>query len=71
MKGSRGFNQIFGYISGNNSKKEKISITTPVMNELAHGNVTSEFVMASHYSRDSLPEPDNANIKLKKGSVPR
>jgi len=66
MKGSRGFNQIFGYISGNNAKKEKISMTTPVMNELAHGKVTTEFVMPSHYSRESLPEPDNTNIQLKK-----
>lgn len=31
-----GFNQIFDYISGNNSKWEKIAMTVPVFNELSN-----------------------------------
>ncbi|MGV8906833.1 MAG: SOUL family heme-binding protein [Acetobacterium sp.] len=66
IKESKGFSQIFDYISGNNSKDEKISMTVPVINELQAGGVTTEFVMPHKYSRESLPDPSNNRIKIKK-----
>ncbi len=61
-----GFNQIFNYISGNNGSKEKISMTTPVFNELENGKFTTEFVMPGKYREQSPPMPDNERIALKK-----
>jgi len=66
MKETNGFGQIFDYISGGNSKKEKIDMTVPVINELETGKVTTEFVMPHHFSMESLPNPDNSRIKIKK-----
>lgn len=34
LEGSSGFRQIFDYISGNNEDQTKISMTTPVFNEM-------------------------------------
>lgn len=63
---TNGFNQIFAYISGNNASKEKISMTTPVINELQKGNVSTEFVMPVKYAKEGPPKPDNEKIKIKK-----
>ena len=61
-----GFGVIFDYINGNNSKEEKISMTVPVINELETGSVTTEFVMPRKYSKESLPDPVNPSIKIKR-----
>lgn len=66
VRDTTGFSQIFEYISGKNSKKEKISMTVPVINELVAGHVTTEFVMPDKYSKESLPDPDNPRIKINK-----
>ncbi len=49
-----GFNQIFNYISGNNVSNEKISMTTPVLNELEQGQFTTEFVLPSKSTFNQL-----------------
>ena len=59
-----GFTTIFNYISGDNEKKEKISMTTPVINEM-EDQTTTEFVMPKKYSREDLPEPKNRNVEIK------
>lgn len=59
-----GFSTIFNYISGDNEKKEKISMTTPVINEMDEVS-TTEFVMPKKYSKEELPVPRNQNVKLK------
>ena len=41
-------------------------MTTPVINELKPGGVTTEFVMPSKYAKDPPPEPGNPEIKIKK-----
>lgn len=61
-----GFNQIFDYISGNNSKREKIAMTVPVFNELGTGISITAFVLPGKYSSESPPEPGNSRIKIKK-----
>ena len=66
LEGSSGFSQIFDYISGNNEDQKKISMTTPVFNELGKEKVSTEFVMPTNYSEDTLPKPANPRVKIKK-----
>lgn len=61
-----GFGSIFQYISGDNESKEKISMTTPVFNELKEDGVTTEFVMPGHFNASTLPKPKNKNLSVKK-----
>lgn len=63
---ANGFGSIFQYISGDNENKEKISMTTPVINELKEDGVTTEFVMPRHYNASTLPKPENKNLSIKK-----
>lgn len=63
---AEGFNKIFSYISGSNKEEEKISMTTPVINELKEGSVTTEFVLPSKYIQEVIPEPRDGGIKIKK-----
>ena len=66
LEGSSGFSQIFDYISGNNEEKKKISMTTPVFNEMGNEKVSTEFVMPTNYTEDTLPKPANPKVKIKK-----
>ncbi|MGB4588621.1 MAG: heme-binding protein [Clostridiaceae bacterium] len=61
-----GFGSIFQYISGDNENREKISMTTPVINELNEEGVTTEFVMPRRYNASTLPKPENKNLSIKK-----
>lgn len=64
-QGSGGFSQIFQYISGSNETSEKISMTTPVLNEIAPGQSTTEFVMPASYNEKTLPEPSDPSIRIR------
>lgn len=66
LEGSNGFRQIFDYISGNNEDQKKISMTTPVINEMRKESVSTEFVMPSTFTEDTLPAPANPKVKIKK-----
>lgn len=66
LEATRGFNQIFDYISGNNEERQKISMTTPVINELRTDAISTEFVMPAAYSLQTPPKPGNANVQLKR-----
>lgn len=61
---NNGFSTIFNYISGDNEKREKISMTTPVINEM-EDEVTTEFVMPKKFKKEDLPQPKNKNVILK------
>jgi len=77
--GNEGFRRLAGYIFGNNRKKEKISMTSPVSQEASEkiamtAPVTQEskggmwritFLMPSEYSLETLPEPLNPNVVLR------
>jgi hypothetical protein len=81
--GNVGFRRLYDYISGNNQKKESISMTAPVTQEARSEKlsmtapVTQEkagkkwritFVMPSQYTMETLPEPLDFNVRLKKES---
>ena len=81
--GNVGFRRLYDYISGNNQKKESISMTAPVTQEARSEKismtapVTQEkvgrkwritFMMPSQYTMETLPEPLDLNVKLKKES---
>lgn len=66
------FNILFDYISGANRLKRKIEMTAPVVSirrtedtgpGVPSGNLFT-FVMPSAYGLDTIPEPDNAEVKL-------
>jgi hypothetical protein len=78
--GNEGFRRLFGYISGNNRKKqsismtapvtqektaEKIAMTAPVTQEKVGGKFRITFMMPSEYTLDTLPEPLDSRVALK------
>ena len=65
IENTSGFGTIFQYIGGNNENREKISMTTPVINELHEEGSTTEFVMPSKYDNSTLPKPSNEKVKIK------
>lgn len=64
-EGFGGFSQIFQYISGSNETREKISMTTPVLNEMTPAHATTEFVMPASYSSQTLPQPADPDIRIR------
>jgi hypothetical protein len=64
LRGYSGFNEAFNYISGNNEDRSKISMTTPVLNDL-DGKLTTAFVMPKEYKLEDLPKPTSRNLSLR------
>jgi hypothetical protein len=78
--GNEGFRRLVSYISGNNnargkiamtapvaqSRGEKIAMTAPVSQASAGEEWVISFVMPSDYTLDSLPQPRDSRIELKK-----
>ena len=79
--GSTAFNRLGGYIFGNNKKRQEIAMTTPVVREEASEEIamtvpvlqersgrswTMTFVMPAEYSLETLPEPLDPAVKLRK-----
>jgi hypothetical protein len=78
--GNMAFRRLFDYISGNNRKREsismtapvnqksrseKISMTAPVNQYQSEGRFIVSFVMPSKYTLESLPEPQDSNVALR------
>ena len=62
---SSSFRMIANYIFGGNSANEKISMTSPVVMK-PYDNHEMAFIMPDHYSLNSLPIPNNSQIKISK-----
>ena len=62
--GDRAFPALAGYISGDNSQDQKISMTTPVYQEVAEGSQVISFMMPTKWSLDTLPKPSDSGITL-------
>lgn len=76
--GNEAFRIVAGYIFGDNKKKQKIAMTTPVIQEESEPiamttpvifedetkNRTFSFVMPSKYTLETLPEPIDSRVKI-------
>ncbi len=78
--GNEGFRLLYGYISGDNKKKqsismtasvgqeagsEKIAMTAPVKQEKKDNQWRITFLMPAEYTLETLPEPNDNRVKLK------
>lgn len=57
----KGFGILAGYIFGGNTKKENISMTSPVTMELGDSS-KMKFMVPKGYTMNSLPEPNDKRI---------
>ena len=62
---SSSFKMIANYIFGGNATNEEISMTSPVVMK-PYDNHEMAFIMPGHYSLNSLPKPNNSQIKISK-----
>jgi len=77
--GNEGFRRLYGYISGDNQKKQSISMTAPVRQEAGSEKIAMTapvgqekkddrwritFMMPTEYSLEMLPEPTDPRVKL-------
>lgn len=63
---TKGFNQVFSYINGNNADNEKIPMTVPVMNNLNEDHKTTEFVIPYQFTKNGPPHPTDSQVVLHK-----
>ncbi|CAB1059275.1 hypothetical protein D1BOALGB6SA_4037 [Olavius sp. associated proteobacterium Delta 1] len=78
--GNEGFRRLYGYISGDNKKKQSISMTAPVGQEAGSEKIAMTapvkqekkdnqwritFLMPAEYTLETLPEPNDTRVKLK------
>ena len=77
--GNEGFRRLYGYISGDNQKKQSISMTAPVGQEAGSEKFAMTapvgqekkgnrwritFLMPAEYTMETLPEPTDTRVKL-------
>lgn len=65
LSGYNGFDHLFGYISGNNENKQKISMTVPVINEISSQSMSMEFVVPKQLSDSQIPKPSDPLLMMK------
>jgi hypothetical protein len=58
-----GFRTLAGYIFGGNEREESIAMTSPVVMEFGDKS-KMKFMVPSGYAMDSLPKPNNKNIRF-------
>ncbi|MEI6215606.1 MAG: heme-binding protein [Desulfuromonadales bacterium] len=78
--GNKAFRPLFRYISGDNKSRdkiamtapvaqeqngEKISMTAPVSQQSIQGKWAVSFMMPASYTIETLPTPDDPNVKLR------
>jgi hypothetical protein len=62
--GYSGFNDLFGYISGNNKQGNTMKMTVPVINQVSEKKLTMEFVIPEKFY-ENTPEPSSSYLQLK------
>ena len=62
---NKGFGSLFNYISSDNKENEKISMTSPVIQDESNGNKKMAFIVPGKFG-ENIPEPNNPNLKIKK-----
>ncbi len=63
-----GFRTIYSYITGDNSKKEKIAMTVPVRIRQENDKKIMSFFMPNKFSRDTLPSPLRSEVIIEQFS---
>ncbi len=61
-----GFRSLAGYIFGGNEGGKKIAMTAPVHMEMGSDSSRMSFVMPADLTMDSLPSPNDPNVKLQR-----
>ncbi len=77
--GNEGFRRLYAYISGENTKKQSISMTAPVSQETGSKKIAMTapvkqemkdtrwritFLMPAEYTLETLPEPNDIRVRL-------
>lgn len=77
--GNEGFRRLYAYISGENTKKQSISMTAPVSQETGSKKIAMTapvkqekkenrwritFLMPAEYTLETLPRPNNTRVRL-------
>ena len=60
--GDEGFDLLFNYISGNNTTKANLEMTSPVLSE----KDSIAFVMPEEYTLENTPKPNDERVKIHK-----
>lgn len=78
--GSKAFNRLFRYISGDNRSRTKVAMSTPVSQKPAGEKITMtapvgqqrdrekwavSFMMPESYTIETIPEPEDPQVKLR------
>jgi hypothetical protein len=61
----KGFRLLAGYIFGGNRRRQSIAMTAPVTQTRTDGAWVVRFTMPDAYSLETLPEPNDPNVKLR------
>ncbi len=59
-----GFNNVFNYISGNNQKQEKISMTTPVVSYEEDNSLVTGFYVPSKFTKETVLKPSEQSVYI-------
>jgi hypothetical protein len=64
IQSNNDFGSLFNFISGNNSTREKISMTSPVYMGDGKGNNVMEFVLPKDFDQNNTPEALTKKVKV-------
>ncbi len=64
--GNEAFPKLFRYISGDNRSRAKLAMTAPVVQQQAQGNWAVSFIMPATQSLETLPDPEDNKVVLRK-----
>lgn len=59
------FQSLFKFIDGQNQQEQEIRMTAPVFQEQQQDKEYMSFAMPCKFSEDTLPKPNNQDIKIK------
>jgi len=62
--GNNNFMKLFRYISGNNEKNQKISMTTPVYMKEKNNGSMMEFVLPANFNESNTSKPLSKEVEL-------